>query len=317
MDADRNKTVLVTGGRGFIGRALGKLLQRTGYGVISVDASPPVSKEHDSKSVRETLCDITNVDQLQRVFEAESIGGIVHLAAILPTAAQREPLRATHVNVEGSLNLLEMARWFGVHRFVFGSSLSVYGTCPADQTVSEADRAAPEDMYGAAKLYVEQLGESYRDCHGLEFVSLRIGRVVGPGAQSATSAWRSQIFEFLGAGHLRANLPAEIALPYVGSERLLLVHVDDVARMLVTLLQASHPAFAAYNAPCESVVVAELKREVEGLNSNIRVKLGEGYAVGNPRLLDASRFQTEFDFKTVPIFEQLKTAESTPSPEPK
>ena len=54
--------------------------------------------------------------------------------------------------------MLEMARQFGVGRFVFGSSLSVYGTCSPDHAVSETDRAAPEDVYGAAKLYVEQLG---------------------------------------------------------------------------------------------------------------------------------------------------------------
>ncbi len=304
MDADQNSSVLITGGCGFIGRAAAKLLQRKGYGVVCMDAAPSASAvAYDQESGREILCDITNVDELQRVFAAEAIGGIIHLAAILPTAAQREPLRATRVNVEGSLNLLEMARRFGVRRFVFGSSLSIYGTYPADQVVSEAERAAPEDLYGAAKLYVERLGETYRDCHGLEFVSLRIGRVVGPGAQSASSAWRSQIFELLDA-----NRSTEIALPYAGSEKLLMVHVDDVARMLLALLQVSRPAHAVYNAPCESVVVADLKREVESLNSNIRVKLGEGFAVGNPRLLDCSRFQREFGFVIVPIIEQLTRA---------
>jgi UDP-glucose 4-epimerase len=304
MDADQNSSVLITGGRGFIGRAVAKLLQRKGYGVVCMDAAPSASAvAYDRESGREILCDITNVDELQRVFAAETIGGIIHLAAILPTAAQREPLRATRVNVEGSLNLLEMARRFGVRRFVFGSSLSVYGTYPADQVLSEADRAAPEDLYGAAKLYVERLGETYRDCHGLEFVSLRIGRVVGPGAQSASSAWRSQIFELLGTRH-----GTEIALPYAGPERLLMVHVDDVARMLVALLQGTRPAHAVYNAPCESVVVADLKREVESLNSNISVKLGEGFAVGNPRLLDCSRFQREFGFVAIPIIEQLTRA---------
>ena len=67
--------------------------------------------------------------------------------------------------------------------------------------------------------------------------------------------------------------PAEIVLPYVESESLLLVHVDDVAAMLVALLQAPRPAFAAYNALCESVLVADLKRTVEGLNSRIKIRL--------------------------------------------
>jgi len=299
MDADKNSSVLITGGRGFIGRTLGKLLQRAGYRVVSLDQNAPAESGDDLESVHEILCDICDSFQLQRVFEEERIGGIIHLAAILPTAAQRDPLRATQVNIVGSLNLLEMARRFGVRRFVFGSSLSVYGTWGADQFVSEADRAAPEDLYGAGKLYIERLGETYR-AHGLEFVSLRIGRVVGPGAQSASSAWRSQIFELLSASH-----PTEIALPYVGIERVLVLHVDDAAKMLVKLLQASRLDHAVYNAPCESMVVADLKQTVQALNSNISVKLGDGYAVGNPRLLDASRFEREFGFVAVPIIEQL------------
>src|SRR5437879_1609560 len=154
-------TVLVTGGRGFIGRAVGKLLQREGYRVLALDqahAGAPLDKEIAS---REVSCDISDALQLQAVFESQSIGAIVHLAAILPTAAQRDPLRATQVNVGGSLHLLELAHQFGVRRLVFGSSLSVYGTCAFDEQVSETHRAAPEDLYGAAKLYFERLGEAY------------------------------------------------------------------------------------------------------------------------------------------------------------
>jgi UDP-glucuronate 4-epimerase len=296
---DQGNRVLVTGGRGFIGRAVVKLLQRSGCGVVSLDAAPGTSS---SASRHEVECDLIDVRQLQRVFEIEPVGGIIHLAAILPTAAQREPALATEVNVHGSLNLLEMARRFGVRRFVFGSSLSVYGTCDEHQVVSEVDRAASEDLYGTAKLCVERLGAAYRQ-HALEFVSLRIGRVVGSGARSASSAWRSQIFEYLASTHA-----AEIIVPYLGSERILLVHVDDVARMLVGLLQAERPAHTVYNAACESVVVADLKREVESLNPRVNVRLGEAYVSGNPRRLDCRRFQEEFRFQTLPIFEQLRRA---------
>src|SRR4029077_4504031 len=135
MDTCDHRCVLVTGGRGFIGRTVGKLLQRTGYRVVSLDAEPV---QTGTTVESELLCDLTDTGALQQVFESCHIGGIIHLAAILPTAAQRDPLRATQVNVDGSLHLLDMARRFGVTRFVFGSSLSVYGTCPADRFVSEA-----------------------------------------------------------------------------------------------------------------------------------------------------------------------------------
>ena len=303
MDAEQNNAVLVTGGRGFIGRAVVKLLRCEGYRVVSLDTSALNAAGDDCESVRDVLCDISNADDLRRVFEAQPIGGIIHLAAILPTAAQREPVRATRVNIDGGVHLLEMARRFSVRSVVFGSSLSIYGTCAADRVVSEMDVAAPEDLYGAAKLYVEQVGQVYHDLYDLEFISLRIGRVVGPGAQSVTSAWRSEIFELLGS-----KQPVEITVPYVGPERLLLVHVDDVARMLMMLLRTPHPGHAIYNAPCESMLVADLKREVEAMNGNINVKLGEAFAAGNPRLLDSNRFSDEFSFTTLAIGERLRRA---------
>ncbi len=290
-------SVLVTGGRGFVGREVGKLLQREGYRVISMDRAAAESETN------EVECDISDAVAVRRVFESEDIRGIIHLAAILPTAAQREPVLATQVNIQGGLNVLEMARRFGVRRFVFGSSLSVYGSYPEDRVVSEADRAAPEDLYGAAKLYVEQLGGAWHESYGLEFVSLRIGRVVGPGARSVSSAWRSQIFEFLDA-----RQPAEIVLPYAGREKILLVHVEEVAKMLVALLQAPRPGHEIYNAACEPVTVEELKRQVEKLNPNVRVRLGGEDVRGNPRVVDWSRFRDEFDFKMVPIFEQMARA---------
>src|SRR5579864_1972803 len=163
MDAGKNSSILVTGARGFIGRAVRKLAQREGYSVLAVDQ---VAMEPGAGSFgigREILLDITDAKRLRGIFEAREIAGVIHLAAILPTVAQREPLRATQVNVIGSANLLELAREFGVRRFVFGSSLSAYGTCPAGQVVPEESHAAPEDVYGASKLYVEQLGAAYRE----------------------------------------------------------------------------------------------------------------------------------------------------------
>lgn len=293
--------MLVTGSRGFIGRAVCNLLVREGYPVLALDrGEADDSADPPGKRIQ---CDISDAAQVQSVFEAEGIDSIVHLAAVLPTAAQSDPGRATQVNIQGSLNLLESASRFGARRMVFGSSLSVYGSWPHHERVSEMHRAAADDLYGAAKIYVEKLGEAYASTNRLEFVSLRIGRVVGVGAQSATSAWRSEIFE-----RLQTATPVEVSLPFVGTERILLVHVEDVARMLLLLLRAPRPTHVIYNAPCDSVTVSELKREIETLNPMIRVKLGTLEAVGSPRRLDSSRFESEFGFPAIPIFEQLKRA---------
>jgi nucleoside-diphosphate-sugar epimerase len=305
MQKRPRNSVLVTGAEGFLARALLRLLQRSDQHVVALDSSEPAVSEEQSTATK-IRCDITDQQQLEKVFREYEIGKIVHLAAILPTAAQRDPVRATRVNVVGSVNLLELARQFGVARFVFGSSLSIYGSCSPDYVVSENDRAAPEDVYGAAKLYVERLGQAFTGSGTLQFVSLRIGRIVGPGARSTTSAWRSAIFDLLQTGH-----PTHLTLPYVGSERVLLLHVQDAAGALMTLLLAPRPAHSIYNAPCESWLVNDLKLQLESLNPSIRIALGDAYAKGNPRLLDWSRFKNEFAFSTTPISDRLQATAAT------
>src|SRR5437588_7165566 len=157
MSKQEQETVLVTGARGFIGRALVTQLQHCGKQVLRLDQDA----DPNSDAPNSYTCDITRVDQLRRVFESRQIDGIVHLAAILPTAATRDPFRAAQVNVIGSLYLLELARQFGVRRFVLGSSLSIYGAWPADEMVSEAYKPAPLDPYGTNKLCAERIGKAY------------------------------------------------------------------------------------------------------------------------------------------------------------
>ena len=265
--------------------------------MLSMDAA---AGQRETTGMDDLTCDLRDENSVRHIFDTHQIGTIVHLAAVLPTTAQRDPVRATQVNVYASLHLLEMAKAFKVGRFIFASSLSIYGSWPDDQIVSERSHAAPEDLYGAGKLYVEQLGAAYRERGGPEFVSFRIGRVVGKGAQSRTSAWRSQIFELL-----RTGARSTISLPYPAPERLLLVHVDDVARGLMNLMEASRPAHTIYNAPCESITVRELKERVEDFNPNITVQMGQSPASGNPRQVDWSRFGNEYQFSIKPIAERL------------
>jgi len=301
MHSEPNKSVLVTGGRGFIGRAVVKLLRRKGYPVISLDRSPAPANE--LRGWLELEGDVTEGANFRSVVRAHRIHSIIHLAAILPTTARQDPFTAFQVNLVGGRTVLYESGDLRVRRFVFGSSLSVYGTYPPDRVVSETDLARSEDSYGGAKKYIEECGQIGRDRGGMDFVSLRIGRVLGAGSNSVTSAWRSEIFELL-----KSDQPAEIFIPYRPSERILVVHVDDVAEMLLALLSASRTQHAIYNAPCESLLVGDLKRVVESLNPNLTVRLGDGCPTGNPQMLDFSRFQKEYAVETTSIFDRLRNA---------
>src|SRR6516162_9858775 len=76
------------------------------------------------------------------------------MASTLRTASEKDPKKATEANILGTLNVLEAARIFGVARVVFASSAAIYGSKAAQDDISEADSATPEDLYGAAKKYI-------------------------------------------------------------------------------------------------------------------------------------------------------------------
>src|SRR5438876_2621221 len=118
METGKERTVLVTGARGFIGRATCKLLRCKGYRVIALDMNRGSDAlENPPSEPGEVECDISEASSLRAVFDLGQIDTVVHLAAILPTAAQRDPMRATSVNIMGNMHLLAMASRFQVRRF--------------------------------------------------------------------------------------------------------------------------------------------------------------------------------------------------------
>ena len=78
-----------------------------------------------------------------------SFDTIIHLAAVLNTRSRQQPDEALHVNIGGSLTLLQLAAQFKVQKFIFGSSISVYGAKPFAEygEVSEDEPAAPNTSY--------------------------------------------------------------------------------------------------------------------------------------------------------------------------
>ena len=292
-------SILVTGGEGFIGQHVRRALANSGKNVVSVD-SRSVSSGHGEQFYE---CDIRDGDRINAIFASHRIAGVVHLASLLRTASERNPLAATQVNIIGSLNILEAARAFKVQRVVYASSASVYGTREAADRAREVDLTAPEDVYGGTKKYVEMLGEAYRRAYGIEFIVLRVPIVVGPGAMDTASPWRSEIF-----GLADKSKPRTISIPFQESETISIVHVEDLAQQFATLTYADRPSFAVYNAACEVWTLRELKRELESLNGNLLVNCGDAPAMGFARVMDAERFKAEFNYSPVALKDRLRAA---------
>ena len=289
MGSDRDEgLILITAASGHIGSQLCRVLRAARRRFLAGDvfANP-------AENI--LACDLTIKDSVQQLFARQQVNAVIHLAGILPSAFVRDPLAGAATNLCGTIDLLQAAVSAGVKRFVFASSMSVYGTASTNGLLTENDPPSPDEPYGASKRAVELIGEALAKQAAIEFVSLRVARVVGPGIKKTSSPWRSQIFE-------PSADSASIQIPFAPDAKLSLVHVEDVARMLEILLTAPVLKRSAYNTPAEVWEVSALKRTVEEL-VGIQIELGTD--PGSP-LCDGSRFAREFDFQLRGLRERLE-----------
>lgn len=289
--------ILVTGAGGFIGRQVCRLLSQHGAEVLAADRNFA-----EAMPCQTITADLAETPILAGLFQEYAFEAVVHLASLLKTASQQRLQEAMRTNVGVSLTLLDLAVRYGVSRLVYGSSISVYGTKRFAEwgAVTESVPASPEDIYGVSKRFVEIAGESYRQQGVLDFISLRISTVLGAGARSTTSAWRSEIFE-----KLSTRQPERIDLPYLADEILPLVHVEEASEMIRCLLQANRVAHAIYNAPSENWVCEELVRCVSAANGKVGFRFGQSHVTGTPQAIDGSRFSEEFGIKPIPLHQRL------------
>ncbi len=165
------KTILITGANGEIGHGLiSHFAEHDGVKVVGVDLNPldDATRSKCFKSFTGDILDKRFLDSLSTGFDFDSI---YHLAALLSTRAERQPTLAHKVNVDGTLDLLEMtvtqSRLQGREiKFIYPSSIAVYGLpdIPTKHKVGkikEGEWTEPRTMYGINKLYCEKLGRYY------------------------------------------------------------------------------------------------------------------------------------------------------------
>ena len=187
-----SRTILVTGGCGFIGSYIVRSLVERGDRVICFDIQPPRTETAWWLSTvweRVTFVQggIDNWSDVIGVVHAHQPDAVVHLAAIgSPVVLQQRPTLAVNVNVQGSLNILEAARLFDVKRVVYFSSIGVlpglrYEPVDTNHPVITASEGPGASFYGASKIAGEALCWAYHQSFGLDFIVLRPSAVYGFG----------------------------------------------------------------------------------------------------------------------------------------
>ena len=172
------KTILVTGGAGFIGSHTVDLLISKGYHVIVVDNISTGAKHNLNKKAKFILTDIRKINK--HLKKLKNVDAVLHFASqISVTNSIRDPANDLSINAEGSINLLDMCKDLGIGKFVFASSCAVYGLSP-HLPVGESNNVNPQNPYAISKRAVEMYMDFYSQAYGINCTSLRYANVYGP-----------------------------------------------------------------------------------------------------------------------------------------
>jgi len=228
----RLKTILVTGGCGFIGTNLVKYLSERRYKVRMLDnLSTPSSiwtpDTHSSlrppltQSTELLAGDIRDPEVIKKAMEG--IDAVVHLAAHASVVESlKNPKENWDVNVNGTLNLLEACHHKGVGKFIFASSNAVLGEQPPP--VDESKIPRPLSLYGASKLAGEALCSAYYHSFALNTISLRFANCYGPHSEHNASV----ITRFVD----RAREGKPLIVYGDGNQTRDFIHADDICQAI-------------------------------------------------------------------------------------
>ena len=248
-----NLKILVTGGSGFIAAWIIRRLLAAGHAVRILDFKPLAETAIDiiGPSAATIECLLGDIRDPKPVNDAiKGCDAVAHLAAILTTDCQNDPVLGAEINLIGTLRVFEAVKLHRLQRIVYASSAGVFG--PGDGTTPR-----PITHYGAFKLAIEGCARAYWHNDKISSVGLRPFVVYGPGRESGLTAGPSLACR--AAAHGNAY-----TIPFTGGSDLLFV--DDTAAAFEAALTMSSQGAHVFNLVGETAtteqVIEEIRRKV-------------------------------------------------------
>lgn len=233
------KTVLVTGTAGFIGSNLTKALLENGYRVAGVDnfddtyntrfKESNIAPFADNANCILHRVDIRDLPAMEAVFKTEKPAYVVHLAAKADPRKSVDAARLyASVNIDGTLNILELCRTYSVENFVIASSSSVYGNSSLAPFTEEQSADQPISPYGATKRAVELLAHTYHHNFNIPITCLRYFNAVGENN-------RPGLVPYIWAGKLLED--EEIEISGDGQRKRDYTYIGDIVRGTILAME--------------------------------------------------------------------------------
>jgi nucleoside-diphosphate-sugar epimerase len=247
---------LVTGADGCIGTWVVRRLVRDGFAVTSLDLGaeaarwPLVMSEDEIARVRRRQGDITDLEAVERVLDADGITHVIHLAALQVPFCRADPPLGARVNVLGTVNVFEAVkrRADRISALVYASSIAAYDALEEGGGTLEMG-GHPGTLYGVYKRANEGTAHVYWADHGVRSVGLRPHTVFGPGRdQGLTSAPTTAM--------LAAAAGRPFRIPFGGTNQF--QYAPDAARAFVAAATAGADGATVHNLPGMSVSMADV-----------------------------------------------------------
>jgi UDP-glucose 4-epimerase len=232
---------MITGGSGFLGTYVARMLAERGDHVVIFDAVPPapmlatLTAPFGDQIVYERG-QILDLSSLLRILQEHTVKRIFHAAALYdPPYSLKDPAITFQVNVTGTINVLEAARFLGIQRVVQSSSIAVYAPRqyePIDErhAILLPSAGNPLGAYGASKAAAEIAGLTYYSTNGVDFIALRNSAIYGYGMRypmyikpMVENSVLGQPTRFTTGGDMRRDY----------------THVKDVAQAVIKALDVS------------------------------------------------------------------------------
>jgi len=279
-------TVLITGG-GFIASHLARRVLSEGEDVVILSRSRSKLVGDIMDRIAYEVGDISRWDVVASVMRRYRPEYVFHTAAMLSDEANRDPMGAFRVNVEGTVNIYELGRIYDVRMIVFISSLAIFS---GPSIVNDESPKNPLEPYGISKLFGELWGLYYSRKYGLDVRGLRGTWIFGPGRTKGVTAFSSLIIQ-------KPAMGEPVTVPDLEGNW---IYVKDFVDALITLSRSKDPKrrfylVGGYNMSVREV--AEIVREViPGAKIDI-TPAPEGPASLWPRGVDDRYFREDFSWR--------------------
>ena len=290
-------SIMVTGGTGFIGnRIIRKLLDR-GEDVVCFDLAPPRNNlEPYADRINFYRGDISQIPHLLEAINTFDVRKIIHMAALLPPDTEDRPHFGMSVNIQGTNNVFEAARWSNIQRVVYASSIAVYGVQETfgDRPINETDLSDPVNVYGMTKAANDFAAGRYRERYDMDIRGVRICTVFGHGRVTGMTGM---------IGGLMMSLPAigkPVTMQFDPNEASPMIHAEDAAEIFVQVSLSNNLQHPIYISGGHLATIQDISNIVKEYVPEAQITTGDR-PVPHVYLVDNSRMLSDIGYEMAPL----------------